>query len=413
MKILGASKLFCCDDKFSIIDNGGVVFEEGEGRNHILAFGDYQALLSQYPQAKASFYPESILLPALSNPHIHFEFSNNKTSLIYGDFGKWLDSVIEKREGLFEDIEKSIQREIDNQLQSGIGSVGAISSYGLDIAPLSSSPLRVQLFNEAIGSNPALLDPLYSNLLARLQEAQNHSSERFIPALSIHSPYSTHKILAQKVASLAQERDLLLSVHFLESSQELEWLNHSKGFFKDFFYKHFGNPNATSSLTPSEFFSLLTNNKALFVHCLFATPYLLQDIASMGGKVISSPRSNRLLNNTYLDLELLKSANLPLILSSDGLSSNYSLNLLDELRTTLFAYPSFAPNEFAKELILGVTLYANECLGFNGGTIAVGKDADLALFPCSEISNSSQEALHFILHCQKASQLYINATGVL
>lgn len=411
--LLGASKLFCCNKDFGIIDNGGVLFESdpSSSYNKILEFGDYQSLLAQHPEAKATFHNESILLPALSNPHIHFEFSNNKTTLTYGDFGEWLDSVIKNREGLFEDLEQSIKEQINLQLQSGIASVGAISSYGFDIIPLASSPLRVQLFNEAIGSNPALIDTLYSNLLARLYECQNHSSERFVPALSIHSPYSTHKILASKVAKLAKEHNLLLSVHFLESSQELEWLTHSSGFFKDFFAKHFGNPNATSSLTPSEFLELLEENHSLFVHCLFASSQELEKISSMQGVVISSPRSNRLLNNRYLDLDKLKNAKLSPIFSTDGLSSNFSLNLLDELRHALFAYPQYSPNDFAKELLLGVTNYANKSLKFNGGEIAIGKNADLALFECNGISATSQEALHFVLHCQKASQVYINGIG--
>ena len=179
-KLLGASKLFCCNKEFQIINNGGVLFESDPSnpKNKILCFGDYQSLLEQNPDAKASFYPQHILLPALSNPHIHFEFSNNKTTLVYGDFGEWLDSVIQRREELFENLEQSIQKQIQLQLKSGIASVGAISSYGFDIAPLASSPLRVQLFNEAIGSNPALIDTLYSNLLARLQECQKHPSHQ-------------------------------------------------------------------------------------------------------------------------------------------------------------------------------------------------------------------------------------------
>lgn len=412
-KLLGASKLFCCNKEFQIINNGGVLFESDPSnpKNKILCFGDYQSLLEQNPDAKASFYPQHILLPALSNPHIHFEFSNNKTTLVYGDFGEWLDSVIQRREELFENLEQSIQKQIQLQLESGIASVGAISSYGFDIAPLASSPLRVQLFNEAIGSNPAFIDTLYSNLLARLQECQKHSSKRFLPALSIHSPYSTHKILATKVANLAKENNMLLSVHFLESNQELEWLTQSKGFFKEFFTKHFGNPNATSTLNPMEFLELLEENKTLFVHCLFASKSELEKIASMNAVVISSPRSNRLLNNRYLNLEILKEVKLPSIFSTDGLSSNFSLNLLDELRHTLFAYPHYTPSEFAKELVLGVTHYANASLGFEGGEIARGRDADFALFECEGISTSTQEALHFILHCQKASEVYINGIG--
>ncbi|WP_305862673.1 aminofutalosine deaminase family hydrolase [Helicobacter cholecystus] len=413
MTLLGASKVFCCDKDFKIINNGGVLFENKEkGENKIIAFGEYQTLLEQNPQARAEFHSESILLPALSNPHIHFEFSNNKTSLSYGDFGDWLESVIQKREILFENIEQNIKKQIWLQIESGVGSVGAISSHGFDIVPLAQSPLRVQLFNEVIGSNPALIDPLYSNLLARLQESQKYANPHFVPTLSIHSPYSTHKILAKKVASLAKEKNMLLSVHFLESMQELHWLNHSKGFFKSFFSRYFGNTDATSSFNTLEFLELLEENKTLFIHCLYASELELKKIASMNAKIISSPRSNRLLNNYYLNLDKLRASNLPVIFATDGLSSNFSLNPLDEIRYTLFAYPQYSPNEFAKELILGVTHYANTALEFNGGEIALGKNADLALFACDEISRTHQEPLHFILHCQKAKKVYINGIGV-
>ena len=410
--LLGASKVFCCDKDFRIINHGGVLFEsQKDGENKILAFGDYQNLLEKNPDAQAEFHHESILLPALSNPHIHFEFGNNKTSLSYGDFGDWLDSVIKKREELFINIEHSIKQQIQSQLQSGVASVGAISSYGFDITPLANSPLRVQLFNEIIGSSPELIDALYSNLLARMQETQKYANSRFSPALSIHSPYSTHKVLANKVATLAKEQDMLLSVHFLESTQELEWLNHSEGFFKSFFARHFGKANAISSLTSMEFLELLENNRVLFVHCLYASDIELKKISSMNAKIISSPRSNRLLNNCYLNLDKLKQSNLPAIFSTDGLSSNFTLSLLDEIRHTLFAYPQYSPNEFAKELILGVTHYANKALEFNGGEIAVGKNADFALFECDQISHSQQEPLHFILHCQNAKKVYINGIG--
>ncbi len=54
----------------------------------------------------------------------------------------------------------------------------------------------------------------------------------FIPAISIHSPYSTHPSLAHFALDLAKKQNLLASTHFLESKAENIWLRESKGGFK-------------------------------------------------------------------------------------------------------------------------------------------------------------------------------------
>lgn len=55
----------------------------------------------------------------------------------------------------------------------------------------------------------------------------------FIPAISIHSPYSTHPSLAYFALDLAKKQNLLASTHFLESKAENIWLRESKGVLKN------------------------------------------------------------------------------------------------------------------------------------------------------------------------------------
>lgn len=414
-KIIGASCVFVCDEGFAILKNGGVRFECNAmgGNNKIVEVGDFEELKAQNPQLSCEFYKDCVLLPALSNAHIHFEFSNNKTTLQYGSFGKWLSSVISCRDGLFDEVERGIQEAIDLQIQSGVGSVGAISSYGYDMALLDRSPLRVSLFHEAIGSNPAIIDAMYSNLLARLEESRGYQSHRFTPALALHSPYSTHKILAQKVVALAKEQDLRVSCHFLESYEELEWLTHQRGWFAEFFARFFQVSNAKPSMGVEEFLEILEGVEPLFVHCLFASEKNLDRIAKNGGTIISAPRSNRLLNGKYLDLQKLWEKGILPSFATDGLSSNYSLSLLDELRCAIFAYPELDLEFLAKELVMGVSAYPARALRNQNGVLEQGRLADFAVFEVEGIAECTQEALQFILHAKIAKALYINGIGVL
>lgn len=414
-QIIGASCVFLCDERFSVLENTGVLFEcdPQAQNNQILAIQDFETLKSQNPKIPSSFYPDCVLLPALSNAHIHLEFSNNQSHLCYGDFPSWLTSVIAHRDELFENLQASIQREIQLQLASGIASIGAISSYGYDIPLLAQSPLRVTLFNEAIGSNPQALDFLYANLRERFWESQKFKSSKFHPALAIHSPYSVHFVFANKVANLAREMGVKISSHFLESKEEKQWLYEGRGWFKEFFTTSFNQANPQPSMNANQFLDLFEDLSPLFVHCLFANQEILSKISKLNGSIISCPRSNRLLNNLYLNLQQLKDLHIPPIFSTDGLSSNYSLNLIEEIRNAFFAYSHLDAMELAKDLILGITSFPSKALGIQNGEITKGKFADLALFECRGISQSKQKPLHFILHTHtRVQQLFINGIGV-
>lgn len=147
IKLIGASKVFICDEGFEIIDDGGVAFHTDHRENRIIEVGKYADLKQKY--VDRVFYEDGIVMPSFVNAHIHFEFGNNISSFNYGGFDKWLTSVMQKRDDVLVDISKCVQDGIEEQLQSGVSSVGAISSYGNDAQMLADSPLRVVYFNEA------------------------------------------------------------------------------------------------------------------------------------------------------------------------------------------------------------------------------------------------------------------------
>ncbi|CAM2878759.1 aminofutalosine deaminase family hydrolase [Helicobacter burdigaliensis] len=402
MELIGASHLLVCDDSFSILKEGGILYNASE----ILEVGSYEKLLSKNPNS-SKFYENCVLTPAFANLHTHFEFSQNAGILQYGSFESWLNSVIENREHLMDEgLEESIKQAIKKNLKSGVSFVGAISSYGYDLEILANSPLRVLYFNEAIGSKKEALPFLFSNLKERLKESQKFSSERFYPALAIHSPYSVHSELLNDVLTLAREENLPLSVHFLESSAELEWLQKGSGYFLEFFRKFF-KEECKPFYNPLEFLEYFKDNKgAYFVHLLEADRTIREELKKLEAKVISCPRSNRLLNNKLLALKDFRQNGFKTIFATDGLSSNDSLSLLDELRIALYAYANEPLETLAQELILGISNYAfrDNPMGLKAGILQKGYVSDFALF---KLEAKEQIPLQLILYAKEVESLYI------
>lgn len=407
MKLIGASIIITCDNDFSIIKDGGILFDE----NRIIKIGKFDELKNK-KTIECRFYDSCVITPAFVNSHVHFEFSQNTSSLNYGNFGEWLDSVMLKRESLMKDSTDAMKLALKETLSCGVASVGAISSNGMDLDILSQSPLKVLFFNEIMGTNKKYIEKTINNFEERLKKSMLLANPNFKSGIALHSPYSLDFELASYAIKKAIEHKLLVSTHFLESKEELMWLESKKGYFKDFFKKFFGDENATPSYSKESFLKLFKNCESLFVHCLFLNNDDWAAISKLNIDIVSCPRSNRLLNNRYFDFLKAKDYRLPLIIATDGKSSNNSLNILDEARVALFAYEKFNINNLAKEILLSITRRPAKRLRFNNGILERGKASDFAIFHIKDIKDSSQVILNLFLHAQKVEDLYINGKRI-
>jgi cytosine/adenosine deaminase-related metal-dependent hydrolase len=171
---------------------------------------------------------------------------------------------------------------------------------------------------------------------------------------------------------------MLISTHFMESKAEREWLDHNKGDFKLFFKQNLNQDKAL--ISSMEFLEQFEDIKTHFIHCVYANEEELQKISSMNASIAHCPVSNRLLNVGLLDIERVKNLQIPYSIATDGLSSNYSLNLFKEMRAALLMHIDLHPKYLAKDLIKSVTKNAGDILGLNNGSIEVGKYADLISF---------------------------------
>lgn len=407
MKIISASWIISSNKDKQILQNHSVVYDK-----KIIEIAPTDEILKKFPNITVeTLKPNSVITAGFINPHIHFEFSKNKSTLKYGSFMSWLSSVIANREELIESLkDEDITNICEDLLSNGTTTIGAISSYGFDLNALSKAPQTVVFFPEVLGSKPDMVDTLYADFLARLQSAIDIQNEKFIPAIAIHAPYSTHPILIKKVLTHANALDCPVQAHFMESPEEKKWLQSDKGAFKEFFASFLGQKKALCK--PIEFLELFENTPNVsFTHCTEASKAEFEFISKIGANIIHCPVSNRLLNNNKLNLK--NSANCTKAIATDGLSSNTSLNILDELKMALMIHEEKNLNELSNDLIYYATAGGAKVLNLQKGQIETDFDADLVCFELSkEINDPKDLALDIILHSSKPTKVILGGQSV-
>ena len=402
MTILLASALFTPD---TIYPNYGIVFDKT-----ILSIAPNNELLEQYGEQCQELGEGSVIMSGLINAHVHLEFSANRSTLTYGKFMPWLSSVIANRDELInscstECMEHATQMMLDN----GITAFGAVSSYGFDLEPCAKTPQKVVYFNELIGSDPLMADALYGDFQERLFASQTVKREGFYPSIAIHSPYSVHRILIQKALKVAREKGLRVTAHFMESIAEREWLDENRGDFQPFF-QNFLKQNSAAN-TAEEFLSYFKEVPTLFTHAVHTSEAELKKLKSDNHTIIHCPISNRLLGNGVLDLNRLDAQNIRWVCGTDGLSSNYTLDLFEEMKTALFMHHNHDLLALATKLWKSVTQVPAEALGLNCGTIAPSYDADLLVTRVNYPIND-QLPIHLLLQPPNIESVYINGQKV-
>ena len=398
MRILRAKWVFVCDENFKILKDGAIVFDE-----KIIEVCAFASAARKYPQAEILDFSGDIAMPAFINPHVHLEFSANKGTLRYGDFLDWLGSVIASRQQLDAAARgRLILEQIAAMMRSGVGTIGEISSFGGEAEACAQSGIRTVFFNEILGASK---DAAAENILKfkqRFERSKALASSLFIPAVSVHSPYSAHPQITEFATKLARENELAISTHFMESAYEQQWLRTGRGKLKTWLAKF--NPTPAPFYSPQSFVAHFSGLRTLFTHCVWVDDFSIFDPKLHS--ITHCARSNRLLSKKRLSFKNLLASGLNYNIATDGLSSNFSLNFLDELRANLMMHDELGLAELARALILGATRNAAAALGLSLGELKEGKLADIAVFEGIECEQS-QLALQLILQSKNAKSLFI------
>jgi cytosine/adenosine deaminase-related metal-dependent hydrolase len=299
-----------------------------------------------------------------------------------------------------------LHEKIDFLARTGTATVGAVSSYGYEINALASSPLRVVLFNEAIGSKPDLVDTMFSHFISRVDECEKLRSPLFTPAIAIHSPYSVHPDLVTMALGEVKEKGYVVSTHFMESPEERKWLDHNEGKFAPFFKNFLQIEQAFTS--PQRFLESFESLSPLITHAIHTTNEDHALFQKLHASVIHCPVSNRLLGAGVAPLSTYKAKKIPIVMGTDGLSSNISLSLFDEMRAALMVHAALPLEELAIDLFKGCTSLGAQALKTNNGSLETGKKADIAITSLPDVSPNREDFFtQLILQTQEVDSLYI------
>ncbi|MCX2682582.1 metal-dependent hydrolase [Campylobacter sp. MIT 21-1685] len=410
MFLISAKNIFVCNKSFDILENQAFVFEDT-----IKEFGTLEALRRKYPQATVLKTPKnSVILPSFINVHTHLEFSANTTALHFGEFLSWLNSVVRSRPSLSQEATFGlISKNLKKMQKSGIGTIGEISSFGKDLNACvteSMRGMRIVFFNEILGTNEEQNERKKAEFLQRFEKSLECKSELFIPAVSIHSPYSTNVELASFALDLAKKYKMPVSTHFLESKVENTWLRKGKGKLRQWLKFFSTDPKPFYSLT--EFIELFKGVRTLWTHCVYLQEKEYNLLDSNIHSLTHCAFSNFLLSQKSLNLKKALKNGLNVHIGTDGLSSNISLSMLDELRANLLIHKDFDPRILAPKLLQMATLYPAQALNINAGELIKGKSADFSIFTLDECVRE-QLPLQFLLHANEVTALYIKGRKLL
>jgi len=382
------------------LNKGAVLIVDGKIRE----VGKAATLKKKHKTIKTVDLGKGILLPGFVNGHVHLELGWTKNRIgNFGGFIEWLQQIIiaKTEEVTIEEIELSVETGIRSLVETGVTTVGEISSYGgMDKPLLEKSGLRTVLFRELFDRHNDFWESISFNKDERIEE-------RPFP----HAPYSCTPDLLKKVLRFSREKEIPLGIHLAESVEELSFLRgEENGFEKKIFPMVSKEPFAKEKArTPFRYLKklgTLERAKVTLVHMVQVTPEDVDELCKYDLGIVLCPRSNFFLKvgsppvEHYTKIERLG-------IGTDGLSSNFNLDFFEELR---FFYLTFG-NGLGKRApfftVYLATLGGAKALFLEEeiGSIDKGKDADLIFIrpenpspdPYLSVISSSKDDLKLVM----------------
>lgn len=356
-------------------------------------------------------YFKGILSPGFINCHCHLELSHmkgfipEKTGLV--DF---VFKVVTERHFDDDEILEAISKAEDEMYANGVVAVGDICNNTLTLPQKLKGRLAYYNFIEVSGWLPQIAEQ-------RLQRSKDYYDEfnrewamanedektkeqvlqstnnwqlatgnrRLQTSLVPHAPYS----VSEELWNLLQPffTDKAISIHNQETFFEDELFIQNKGDFLRMYQllkidSSFFKPTGKSSLQ-SYFEKLCSAKNALLVHNTFTTQADVE-FANLHSTICNlqlfwclCANANLYIEDKIPPVDILVQNNCTIVLGTDSLASNWSLNVLDEMKTI----QKYFPNITTEQLLQWTTINGAKALQMDKflGSFEKGKQPGIVL----------------------------------
>jgi cytosine/adenosine deaminase-related metal-dependent hydrolase len=340
--------------------------------------------LMRTPPADAVDLGRVAVLPGLVNAHTHLELSYLDRRVPPGaPFVEWIRTLMAERRRHPDPAEPEIldaaRRAIRDAHASGTVLFGDISNTLVTVPLLEQAGVAARVFYELLGFTAA--DAGDRVLQARLRlAALGIESPDVRVSLAPHAPYSVAPALFGALrADLDAARHAVSSVHLGESAEEVEFLRHGGGAFRELL-ESLGVWNESwrpPGVSPVDYLADLgfLDARVLVVHGVQFDGDDLTRLAGMGVTLVSCPRSNLHVGVGSPPLEAFYAMDVDVALGTDSLASVADLNMFAELAEAR----RVAPRVPARRLLESATLVGARALGYEHdfGAIERGRRAAL------------------------------------
>lgn len=264
------------------------------------------------------------LIPGMVNAHSHLELAYLKGMITpHGGFAAFAQGLRAVRNKFSDqERERAIRAADSSMWQQGVQAVGDISNSQFSMHIKESSQIAYHTFAELYG--------LRTESIAHLEELLAHPHTSLTP----HSIYSLGDRLFRRAC---EEGSGPLSIHFLESQAEKQ-LYHKEGELWRWYQRddmecdflHYGSPaRRIVESVPKEQSTILVHNCCLEQSDIDT---IMEHFTAPVYWCIC-PRSNWYISQSKPPIELLRQNSLNICVGTDSLSSNWSLTMLDEIRS--------------------------------------------------------------------------------
>ncbi|MBL4594117.1 MAG: amidohydrolase family protein [Flavobacteriales bacterium] len=351
-------------------DNNGVILEVLNPENDSINWDEVEK-------------HEGIICPGFINTHCHLELSYLKGKLTeQGQLPGFVKEIISIRDNFtIQERQEAIELAEQEMINNGIVAVGDIANGASTFAQKENSQMRYHTFLEVFSLNPETVDEVIDRTISLKKEYHNQNRISISP----HAPYSMSKQLMISVNKVSGE---ILTIHNQETESENELFLTKSGklyeqlsSFNEDIKKW--TPTGENSL-PSYLANFTADKKILLVHNTYTCKEDIDFAKNYSNNIYwcFCPNANKYIENRQPKYNLF--VNEKCTIGTDSLASNWSLSILDELKTITKNNAEIS----LETLIKWATFNGAQLLEFNElGSIEKGKSPGLNLIKNIALDN--------------------------